>query len=899
MNNAELTRKLSVYYFFQKASFGYLLVLFTAMFLNNYGAAGLPWYYVGQTIVFIAAQVGIMRFTSWQGSAVLSRLLPGLGLVALLLAARSPEIPAWTTFIALILARSGEILANQSFFDVSGQLLPVRESKKRLPGILAAGTVGSVLAGLTLRFFMADGMLGWFLGIAAITFFLANYLLPRPGAEKQSGDKHHEEKPASANESAGADVRLADSSCNTRKYVWIVLAMSAFGTLTCSLVDFLFSGRLALEWSDSHKIATFLGLFNAMIELFSISIQGLFGGWLFRKLPLSIILSVRPFTLGVLVLSAWWHPVFFIVAASQFIMRTSTFIFMSPSWVLLLEPLPLSIKIYARRLLGIFDAATTMAVGIGLLAWTYTGRGADPSLYLLDAVFLLVALFLTRILIYYYPLMIQDTLASSASSERPAAVVGIRFLPRKARLSYLHELLFSENVDVRAQAIQECAREIDEDTLDILITAMTREQHGPNITLIVKVVMSQCGNQAGPLLAELIHEGQEPRLLADLLEAIGRSDFAELEKTSARFLDFPHRRVRGASVLNILRHGHDHGIIARAVARLDQDMRDPDPATRATAAVVLGRAGLTAFLPALMVMVDDPMDMPAIKAINSLANFRHPEVIEFLMSRSELPGARGEAIVRALSTSAGQERPLLMKLLHELPEEERRRIDFWIHAPGSNADREIIGKLVHLKDAKQRERLLQGFAEGEDWSRSIIHSCLIEKNNLTAIDSQPLWKLLSEKSWFELPREVSLIPVICKSEDPNGAEVLFKRLLEMAEQAWVISCAFPDAEKSAVAPDWCHGFENLIRILALWGGEPSTWHDIIEKARSADKFLNSVAQEFLEARVGKRFARVFLPLLDGQTGNDDLRNCLNELGMQQILQLTREEARNKLGKHAL
>jgi hypothetical protein len=581
-------------------------------------------------------------------------------------------------------------------------------------------------------------------------------------------------------------------------------------------------------------------------------------------------------------------------------MRTSTSIFMAPSYVLLLEPLPLFVKVYARRLLSICDATTTMSVGIGLLIWTHTGRGADPSLYLFDAFLLFGALFLNRILISFYPLMIQETLANYPASERLETVAGIRFLPQKERLSYLQKLLFSESHDVRAQAIQECAREeVNEDILDLLITAMAQEEHGPNITLIVKVMMSQYGHRAGPLLAEFISEGQEPRLLADLLEAIGRSDFTELEKTSARFLDFPHRRVRGASVLNILRNGHDRGILLKAIERLYQDMRDRDPATRATAAVVLGRAGLAAFLPALMLMVDDPDEMPALKAINALANFRHPEVIEFLVSRSSWPGARGEAIANALNASTGQERPLLMNLLHELPEEERRKVDFWIHAPGSHADIEIIGKLVHLKDARQRELLLQALAEGDGWSKSNILKCLIEGKNGTVIDSQPLWGLLSEKSWLELPCEASLIPVICKPEDLNGAQVLFKRLLEMAEQAWIISCAFPEKERSLVAPHWCQGFENLIKILALWSGEPSIWHDTIEKARSADKVLNSVAQEFLEARVGNKFARIFLPLLDGKKGNDDLRNSLKDLGKQQIVKLTQEEAQNKLGEQAL
>lgn len=121
----------------------------------------------------------------------------------------------------------------------------------------------------------------------------------------------------------------------------------------------------------------------------------------------------------------------------------------------------------------------------------------------------------------------------------------------------------------------------------------------------------------------------------------------------------------------------------------------------------------------------------------------------------------------------------------------------------------------------------------------------------------------------------------------------------MAEHAWIISCAFPGEERSAIAPDWCRGFDNFVKILALWGGEPSIWHDTIEKARSADKFLKSVAQEFLEARVEKRFARLFLPLLDGQKGHDDLRSCLIETGLEQIVTLTVEEARNRLGEQLL
>jgi HEAT repeat protein len=939
MSVAGNPRTLSAYYFFQKGAFAYLVVLFTSQFLQEFGAAGLPWYYVLHTLLFVATQLAMMRFTSWKGGGVLSRLLPALGCFALAMAVLGQGLPGWVILLALVGSRAGEMHANQAFFDLSGQILPVREAKQRLPGIMAAGTVGSVLAGLSLRFLMGEGTLPWFLAGAALAFLLAAQILPEAETAAISSSAKGVQPVGPSNQPQGQPSEKATPGSDqaappgimavppaSRSYVVIILVLSAAGSLTCGLIDFLFNGRLAVELPDSHQIATFLGLFQAMVDLTVLVIQGACGGWFFRRLPLAILLSIRPVALCSLCLLAWWFPVFLPVVVCQFAMRTTTSIFMSPAWVLLLEPLPAGPRLQARRLLNILDALTTLGIGLGLMAWTRSGGGADPGLYAVDAVLLAGTMALTGALVRLYPRMIQDTLESAPAAERSGAMAGVRFLPRRERMSHLQSLLGSPDPEVRGEAIRECARDLDDETLDVLLTAVAHEEHGPNVTLIVRAVMAQCGEQAGPVLAELLHGDQDPRLLADLLEAIGRSDHPELEQVSARFIEHPHRRVRGAAALNLLRHGRSRERLARTIDRLADDVASPDPATRATAAVVLGRTHLTVFLPVLMHLADDPDDMPARKALGALADFRQPSVLEFLLARTSSPGTRGDMARQAWNDAANVERSSLLQLLHGLPEEERRRIGFWWQSLGAGLEPSLVQKLLRLEDSRQREVLMQALGAGLDSAggAAVVSACLTEKNGRTVIRSEPLMQALAQDPWDTLPLAATLIPPVCGPQHEGLSELLFARVLTLATHAALlgrtrlapagppgVEATNSQLERMAMGADrtgrqpagrpasarWASRFEVFLRLLELWGGDPGAWHDAVEKARTGDKFLNSVAQEFLEARLGNRFARILLPLLDPHSDTTILLEALQSAGVADLATLSEHEAAHRLAAY--
>ncbi len=854
-----LAGRLSLYFFFHKAGFAYLTVLFMAMFLKNFGAGGLPWYYVGQTTVFILTQLLVMRLTSWRGRQILSGLLPALGAAALFLTPAAGNIPGWLVFAAMMFFKAGEVHANQSFFDVSGQLLSVRESKQQLPGIMAAGTVGAVLAGFSLRFHHSEFTLAIFLAITAVIFSMARFLLPE-GEEECPGNHN-----GAATASTGG---LTECGGKTRFYVILVLIMSAAGTFTCSLIDFLFSGRVAVEWSDAAEIATFLGFFNAVTDLTILTSQGLFGGWIFKNLPLFAILTVRPLTLGLITLAAWWHPVFLLVLASQFLMRSTTLVFMSPAFVLLLEPLPVNARIHARRLLNILDAITTLSIGLGLILWTRSGGGTDSSLYLFDALLYGATLLLTRKLVSLYPEMIQETIAAAPVDARAAAIAGVRFLPEKQRISHIHGLLSAREPAIREMAIKECARHMTEETLDMLITFISREDHGPNLTLMVRAIMTGCGSEAGPLLAELLAEDQDPRIITDLLEAVGHADFPDLEKHSLRFLDFPHHRVRGAAMLNLLHHAHRRESLSRVIERLHNDIHSSDTLTRATMAVVMGRTGLKSFLPALFQLGNDSDEKVALKAIGALSSFALPQAGVFLEEKGKTGGKIGKAAKAAAVAVADAEFSSLSRLLHGLPDAERTRISFWRKSLGNRINQGLMQQLLDLDQPEKRELILRALSEVDSEIQEILQLCLQQTGQKTIIITTPLWEYLANSDWQKIPEAAQLIPALCDEEDPIGKRMLLKKTRLIGEAMTIIAA---NGERlSEFACVWHRRFEALLQILAWWSKNPAAWHDILQKARSSDRFINSVAEEFLETRLGKDFSNILLPLLNHNFKTDDL-----------------------------
>ncbi|MBF0407724.1 MAG: hypothetical protein HQM10_10245 [Candidatus Riflebacteria bacterium] len=169
MEQAELKRpggffELSVIFFLLKGTNNLLLVLLASVFLKSYGAEELPLFYVVFNAVYIISQMLILKNPQWKGHAFLAKLAYPLILLCFASSLTATGSKYFMLFMFLFISVY-DLHSTQAFAEMAGEILPIREMKRLITRIHAAGTAGSILSGLFLKYLLE--MTG-----ISLTFFL-------------------------------------------------------------------------------------------------------------------------------------------------------------------------------------------------------------------------------------------------------------------------------------------------------------------------------------------------------------------------------------------------------------------------------------------------------------------------------------------------------------------------------------------------------------------------------------------------------------------------------------------------------------------------------------------------------------------------------------------------------
>ncbi|HNV71148.1 MAG TPA: MFS transporter, partial [Candidatus Ozemobacteraceae bacterium] len=657
---------LAGFFFFLRAFDTFLILSFSSLFLESFGPAGWPWYFVGFSILFITTQSLLLDRPHLHGEPFLRRALPPLFLTALLLAVFFPTPSGWITFPALVLFRSWDLHATQAFYDLVGKTWALQEARLHLPSLLAAGTLGSVLAGFSLRFLLPST--GFFPLLVLIPFAGCAAWLTLKAYSPDTSTSSSSERPSAS------PIHWKQISPTHRRYSLAVFLLSIMGSLVVNLVDFQFNANLPDLYAGvtdrAAQVAALLGTLNAVIELTTLALQGLVGRWIFTRLSLGTILSVRPVLLGLLGFIAWAMPQFWTLTGFQFLSRTSTFVFMSPVWVLLLEPLPFSTRSYVRRLLNLVDCITLTSLGLSLALWSNGGSTAHPSLFLLISGFALTTLWFNRSLLSLYPEMIRETLIDLSDSPG-MNLDGLKLLSREARRTILRRLFDENGREVQLKVLLRLGP-LDLPELHELIHERLPSMTDSTLVASSVRLLLRSSEQVQPL-ASYLGTCPNPRRLSEIMDAADQTTHPDFEWMFASYFDHQHHRVRGSAVLAYLRHGRGRRLIPQAIETLAGLQQGHAPRDRSTAAVVMGRLGFPAFTPSLFRLVDDPSDDVARCAYHALASIGTPPVLEFVGQRLSQSGIRGTFARTCWNELAGQAQVSLLQSLAAMSDEERHR----------------------------------------------------------------------------------------------------------------------------------------------------------------------------------------------------------------------------------
>ncbi len=855
----------------------FLILAFSSLFLESFGSGGWPWYYVGFSILFVTTQGYLLARPHLHGEPFLHRALPPMFLLTLLLAVLFPHPTGWITFPALILYRSWDLHATQSFYDLVGKTWALQESRLHLPTLLAAGTLGSILAGVSLRLLLPTTGFFPLLVLVPLVGFASWLILSRYRPEQPTS--------SSASSTIPSLTSWATISPVHRRYSSMVFVISVMGSLVVNLVDFQFNAGLPDLYAGiadrPARIAALLGTLNAVIEVTTLMLQAFAGRWFFTHLSLGSILALRPVLLGIFGVITWLLPSFWNITGFQYLSRTLTFVFMSPVWVLLLEPLPLQIRSYVRRLLNLIDCVTLTSLGLALAAWNSYNSGAQPVVFLVISIIALLTLRFNRSLLNLYPEMIRETL-TDGSDVPTTSLDGFKLLPPTARRQMLQRLFQDSDRDVQLKALLRLGP-LNLPELHELIRERLPQVNDATLVAGMTRFMLRSADQVQPLSAYL-GSCTNPRRIADVLDAADQTMHPDFEWMFSSFFDHPHHRVRGSAVLSYLRHGVGRRLIPQALEALAGLREGHSARDRSTAAVVMGRLGFPVFADALFRLVDDPSEDVARCAYHALASVGTQPVLEFVSKRLSQTGVRGTFARTCWNELSGQLQTSLQRALAGMSLEERHRTGIWLRALRSRLSPSLLQRLLRLQPADRLPGILESLSESSPTLNTILDSCLIEQaDGSLVLNDTPLLEQVRRET---LLQPVESLPLLLALTTPDNQMIRgwlhsqlsgfmwdFARLLEIRERASVQAEEVRKLQKT-LDIRW----SNFTPLLALLCPREACSPETFRKLIPDDPQTSALALELLHPFLPETTFAMLSAILFAARAPEKLRSAVIEAG---------------------
>jgi len=368
------------------------------------------------------------------------------------------------------------------------------------------------------------------------------------------------------------------------------------------------------------------------------------------------------------------------------------------------------------------------------------------------------------------------------------------------------------------------------------------------------------------LIEDLLLHEQDPRLVADIIETLHAGDTERMTQILQRFLDHSHHRVRGSAVQTLLRRCDQRPVLTKCLEHLASLLSSTLSVERATAAVVMGATGLPVFVPALGVLADDEQAEVSRHACRSLARIGSSQAVR-LLAEKRIMGrhtAAAQSAWELLNREGMEERA---KVLARLSAAERSRIGFWLKAVQSSADDELLMRVLRVSESQKRETLLRALGS-EDADRDLLANCLCLEGTEIRLDPEPLLERLLLQDLDRFPTWGDLIIPLCGPGHAGYERVLLVMLQRLAREMCIYErgCSvglWKDEQRKNNLDKW---LDNRLRVVihftALAGKQPAETLEALVKATTSDRFVHSVALEFLEEQLGRTIAAHLFPLLE-------------------------------------
>lgn len=901
---------LFAYFAGQRAAVNMLLFLSTALFLSRAGVERLPIVYILINAVSISIQMWSSANPQLSSYAMLRRVSNAMiaGTLAapfILWGGGSTAAAILVVFALQIAVRVFEILSGTLFLNIVNEVYPLREAKERIPRLLAVSSASIVVAGLIVRpltaFLTVEGTI---FGTAVLLVLdqivlkqIGRVLKTARGRAAAAGAAPSPEDEAArvaAEDAAGEGAAgaagappLPDASGThlrprhleagsgiaprpeelaTARGLFASPLVSAMVSVAFVvsflkfLQDFQYSAALAREFKDQSQLAAFLGYYESAITVLIIGAQTMLTGPVLRRLKLGVAVSLLPAVMIVTCLAGAAAPTLAMIIGAKVVYTLFSNAFYNPAGSLLVGPLSKSARDRARMAVSTATSMGCLVIGVALQIGL---KNVSASMcFTVMAVLYLLALVLARRLDRAYLGELSRELSAADVKRKLENVRALRVVSQTYAAARILELLSDPDPDVRERAVRE-VKFLGPYPAKLVLERVMAGGTDPRVRAsALREVVGVLGEEA---LAFAVPQLSDPdrRVQANALEAVAAVANEAAVRTLTAFIESPDHRLRAIAAVGLVRASSDEATLTLGLSTLAKMAKDAEVLMRATAAVAMGELAYPFFVGALAKLAGDANDQVAERAIEALEKMHAGEAavpLARLAQRPELArrAARLEAACRVLEDQGSAQ---LLAVMESLSGEERARLREHLKDVRHSVRAQVLGRALSLASPDARQAVVAYLHRAtHPGAPALVAACLAgeEPSIAPALDAMRSGHYRGEEAISRL------LVGFMNAENAALLRAYLREVWQRVRATIALTGRWPagsleDVELSRRrARLLAHGFA----LVGLLTRKPRQVVESLEKALEGDRFVSSLSQELVSARVGPEASAELLPLLD-------------------------------------
>lgn len=578
-----------------------------SLFISAYGASAVPYAYIAQAVC-----VPIAGWIYLQGEHRLSLrtlILVTLAVNATVLVLFRVGLYLNIPFVAaatMVWFEIEFVLSSLLLWGLANQLMTLRQGKRLFGYIVAGEPVAVIVCGLGTSLLMRVlttpdlfllSAVGAVAGFFLVLYITANYSPPADAQGHGDEDDH------------AADAAKGGKAWWKEPYIAVMIAMIVASQMIYFFTDETFYIAVEHRYGNEEAIASFLGLYSAIMGSISLAVSLFVAGPLVRRygvrgglitLPLlllvgSIVAVVTGQIFGVA------SALFFVLVTNKVIDQSFRYTLDKTTTITLYQPLPADKRMKLQAALESMVEPITGGVAGLLLSF---------MLHVLGFSAIGVSAVMVAILAAWLVLVVIESKGYADVLRR--AVAGRAFdLDPNAELSTDALAAIRQGLESRHVGEVLYALEVLGDRPDGLAIADVAPllRHGePAVRVRAAGWFEHEHDRAGwPTIDARLRHEEVPAVRGALIAALAATASDDAIEQVLPFLDAGNEAEQIGAYQGLIRHGGIEGVIA-AGNRLIADIDSTDPDRRRLAADVMQRVGSHLFYRPLMRLLDDPND---------------------------------------------------------------------------------------------------------------------------------------------------------------------------------------------------------------------------------------------------------------------------------------------------